>query len=361
MKNLITATLGTLVFAVTAMTPGTATAGPLKKDRVAAEARWLIHVDVEALLDSTVGGFLLEHAEQFNIDLDDFDDMKRELGVDPRTDLKSITLYGTGDVPGEDAIIVAVTNDRIDQAIEKLLDNDDVPIRRRALNGKPVYLIGGKGDRHYVSIQPLGAHRRIVVISDDKESFRNALDVIAGDSPAISMGRSNIPADDPQEGSLVFLSVGDIDAFGDDGPASQIIRMSDGFTADLAEVNGVLTGRASVNAESPETANDISQVLRGLVALGRLMVTQQPELAPLLELADSLNIRTRDSRISISIRYDAGELLEKAEQLMRQHGGAGHRHDHDDDWDDDWDDNDDDWFDDDDDRRHRTRHKRSRD
>lgn len=358
MKNLITATLGTLVFAVTAMTPGTATAGPLKKDRVAAEARWLIHVDVEALLDSTAGGFLLEHAEQFNIDLDDFDDMKRELGVDPRTDLKSITLYGTGDAPGEDAIIVAVTNDRIDQAIEKLLDNDDVPIRRRALNGKPVYLIGGKGDRHYVSIQPLGAHRRIVVISDDKESFRNALDVIAGDAPSVSMGRSNIPADDPQEGSLLFLSVGDIDAFGDDNPASQILRMSDGFTADIGEVDGVLKGRASLTAESPEIADNISSVLQGLVALGRLMATQQPEFAPLLEIVDSLSIRSKGSRISIRIRFDARDLLRKATQLMQDKGGA--RHGHDDDWDD-WDFDDDDWDDDDDDRRHHTHRKRSHD
>jgi len=355
MKNLLTTTLATLLLAsVTA-------AGPLEKARVAADATWLIHVDVERLLDSAVGRFLLEHAEELDIDLDEFDKIKREVGVDPRTDLKSVTLYGTGDEPGEDAIIVAVTTARVDEAIKRLLANDDLPIRRRKFNGKRVYVIGEKGRRHYLSIQRAGADRRIVVFSDDKRGFRNALDVLADVAPSISMGRSNIPADDPQEGSLVFLSVGDIDAFGDDGPASQIIRMSDGFTADLAEVNGVLTGRASVNAESPETANDISQVLRGLVALGRLMVTHQPELAPLLELADSLNIRTRDSRISISIRYDAGELLEKAEQLMRQHGGAGHRHDHDDDWDDDWDDNDDDWFDDDDDRRHRTRHKRSRD
>lgn len=355
MKNPITATLGSLVLAATAMIPATAIAGPLKKDRVAADARWLIHVDVEGLLDSTVGAFLLEHAEQFDIDLDDFDEMKRELGVDPRTDLKSVTLYGSGDEPGEDAIIVAVTNDRVDRALEKLLDNDDVPIRRRALNGKPVYVIGRKGDRHYLSIQPLGEHRRLVVISDDKEGFRNALDVIAGDSPAISMGRSHIPADDPQDGSLLFLSVGDIEAFDDYNPASQILRMSDGFTADIGEVDGVLTGRASVTAENPEIAGDISTVLNGLVAMGRLMAARQPELAPINELAESLTIRTRGSRISIRISYDARELLEKAARMMQGHG------DDDDGWDDDDDDDDDEWDEDDDDRRHRTHRKRSHD
>ena len=124
MKNLLIATLTTLVLTATA------TASPLKKDRVAADANWLIHVDVERLLNSTIGRFLLEHAEELDIDLDDLDKMKREVGVDPRTDLKGVTLYGTGDEPGEDAIIVAVTTDRVDEAIERLLDHDDVPICR---------------------------------------------------------------------------------------------------------------------------------------------------------------------------------------------------------------------------------------
>ena len=356
MKNIFIATLTTLLLA------SIATASPLKKDRVAADATWLIHVDVERLLDSTVGRFLLEHAEELDIDLDDLDRMKRDLGLDPRTDLRSVTLYGTGDEPGEDAIILAETNDRVDEAIERLLANDDLPIRRRKLNGKTVYVIGGEGRRHYLSIQRAGADRRLVVFSDNKSGFRNALDVLAGEAPSISMGRSNIPADDPQDGSLLFLSVGDIDAFGDDGPASQIIRMSDGFTADIGEVDGVLTGRASVTAESPEVADNISHVLQGLVALGRLMAAGQPDLAPLNELADSLSIRTKDSRISIRIRIDARELLEKAERLMEAHGGAGHRHGDDDDWDDDdWSDDDDDWDDDDRDRRHHKGYKRSRD
>jgi len=115
-----------------------------------------------------------------------------------------------------------------------------------------------------------------------------------------------------------------------------------------------------VTAESPETADSISQVLQGLVALGRLMAAQRPHLAPLNDLAESLTIRTRASRISIRISYDARELLQKAARMLQEHGGA--RHGRDDDWDD-WDFDDDDWDDDDDDddRRHRTHRKRSHD
>ena len=148
----------------------------------------------------------------------------------------------------------------------------------------------------------------------------NAIKVIAGRAPSLSMGRSEIPADDPQDGSLVFVAIGNIDVFGDDDPASQIIRMSDGFTADIAEIDGMITGLATVTAASPEVAENISQVVTGLVALGRLMVDQQDELGPLRELTDSVKVRTRDSRISLRIRYDAGKLLESVDRCGRDTG-----------------------------------------
>ncbi len=359
MNNTITATVATLLLATTP-----APAGSLKKDWVAADARWLIHVDVDGLLNSTVGRFILKHGEQLDLDLDDLDEFTRETGIDPRRDLMGVTVYGTGDEPGEDGVIIAVTNDRADVALERLLDHDKLRVRRRELGGRDVYLVGDKDDRHYLYIEHAGADRRIVVISDDRESFVNALKVIAGRAPSLSMGRSEIPADDPQKGSLVFAAIGNIDAFGDDDPASEILRMSDGITVDIGEIDGTITGLATLSAASPEVAENISQVLTGLIALGRLMATQQEELGPLRELADSVSVRTRDSRISLRIRYDARELMKSIEQMMDmdEHGATSRRHDDDDEddegWDDDWDDDEDSP---DDDRRHRKGRKRSRD
>ena len=343
MQCLITTTLATII-----VTSPVATAGPLNKDWVAADAQWVIHIDVAALLDSTIGRFLLEHGEQFGLDLDDLDDFKRETGLDPRTDLKSMTLYGTGDEPGEDGVIVAVTNDRVDEAIEALLDSDEFPIRKRKMRGRTIYVIGGGHDRHYLAIERSGRNRRIVVLSDDRHILSNALKVIGNDAPSLSMGKSQIPRDDPQEGSLVFVAIGDIEAFGDSGPASQIIRMSDGFTADIGEIDGVLLARATVSAGNPELAADITQVIQGMVALGRIMAAQQPELGPIRELADSLSIRIRDSRITLKIRYAARELMEHIAALIDED---------DEDDEDEWDDHEDG-----DDDRHRDRKKkRSRD
>ena len=85
------------------------------------------------------------------------------------------------------------------------------------------------------------------------------------------------------------------------------------------------------------------------------MAAQQPDLGPIAELADSLSIRTRGSRITLKIRYDAGELMEQVTALMEDDEDD---EDDEDEWDDDDEDEDDEW----DDRGRRDRRKkRSRD
>lgn len=329
-QRLLTATLAAAAAAVPA-----ATAGPLKKDWVAADAQWLIHVDVEGLVNSTIGRFLLDHADRFDIDLDELEEFKTETGFDPLTDLKSATLYGSGGEPGEDGVLVAVTSDRVDAALERLLDNDEVPIRKREMNGRVVYLIGGGDDRHYLTVEKTGRDRRIVVLGDRRRMLADALKVIAGDAPSLSMGKTRIPRDDPQNGSLIFVSIGDIEALGHSNPASEIIRMSDGLTADVGERDDALVARASVSAESPEIANDIAQVIQGMVALGRLMAAQNPDLGPVGELADSLSVRAKDARITLKITCETDKVIALLEHVGPEQG-HGHYDRHDDDrWSDD--------------------------
>jgi hypothetical protein len=62
---------------------------PLNPGWVAADARWMIHVDVESLKASTVGQFVLAHPEQF--DLEDLDDFEEEVGLSLLDDVMSIT------------------------------------------------------------------------------------------------------------------------------------------------------------------------------------------------------------------------------------------------------------------------------
>ena len=84
-----------LVVAARALVPA-AEIAPLERGWVSVEAEWMVHADVEAWNASTIGSFVMEHAEDFDIDLDELDDFQEATGLDPREDLFSVTVYGWG-------------------------------------------------------------------------------------------------------------------------------------------------------------------------------------------------------------------------------------------------------------------------
>lgn len=319
-----------------------AVAGRLKHDWVAADAKWLVHLDVEAFTASTFGTTLLESAEQLSIDLDDLDEIERELGLDLRTDLMSITAYGTTGDFEEDAVIIAVTNAKADEALARFKAHKDIKVREIRLDGHTVQVFSDGGEKHYLHLRETDdPDRRLLVICSDKHVLADALDVLDGDKPSLSRGRSPFVVSRPKRGSFVFVAARDVDDFPKIEPASEIIRLSDGFAVDIGEKGDTVYGQATVSAENEQTARDIADVVSGMVALGRLLGSQDPELKPLLALAGALDVTADGTRVSIRLQYDSQKLVEQLK-------AAAADDDDDSDEDSDEDSDDDEDFDDDD-------------
>ncbi|MHC4446368.1 MAG: hypothetical protein ACYSXF_00995 [Planctomycetota bacterium] len=299
-----------------------AAAGTLKHDWVAADAQWLIHVDVEAFTASTFGSTLLQHAEELHVDLGGLDEMKEEIGLDPRTDLMSVTAYGTtGDIE-EDAAIIAVTNAKADEALARFKAHEDTEVREIRLDGHTVHVFSDGDEQHYLHLRETDdPDRRLVVICGDKHVLADALDVLDGNKPSMSRGRSSFLVSRAKRGSFVFIAARDVDGFPEIEPASEIIRLADGFAVDIGEKEDVVYGQATVSAENEQTARDIADVVTGMIALGRLLGSQEPELEPLRELAQALAVTADGTRISIRLQYDSQQLVEELKAV------AEHEHD----------------------------------
>lgn len=311
---------------------GIAAAGPLDPDRVSADARWLLHVDVEALTGSTVGRFVLEHGEMLDIDLDELDDLKDELGFDPREDLLSLTLYGTGDDPEDDAVAVAVTTGAADEALRRLRDLEDVRVRKTEIGGEEAYSIRGDHDRLYVWLRDgRRSGERLVVLGRKRGAVARALDVMKGRSPSLSRDGGGLLDERPQRGSIAFVAAGDLAQLGRFEPASRILRMCDGVALDVGERGEQVFAAATLQADTPEVAGDIRDIVHGLLALGRLVATEQPDMEPLLELVRSLDVATDDRRVTVRLSHDVEEVIEQLRGAARDDEDA---HDDDDDDDD---------------------------
>ena len=313
--------------------------GPFDASRVAADAQWLVHLDVQAFKRSTIGEILLEGGDRFDFDLDELDEIKRELGIDPRQDVMSITAYGVSDDFEDGGVIIAVTNEKADEALARLTTHED-DIRTIELDGNTVHVLFDGNDRHYIHVRDADrGRRRLVVVSSDKRAMANALEVIDDRAASLSMGRSSFMGSGPGDDSILFAAAGDVGAFHDIEPASMILKLSDGFTVDIGEKDGDLVAAATVSATSDENAENISSVVEGIIALGLLASQHEPKMRPLKNLVRAIDISARGRRITVRFRYDTTRLIEHVEELDGNHHhrdyGRAHSHDHDDDDDDD--------------------------
>ncbi|MHC4767465.1 MAG: hypothetical protein ACYTEI_01985 [Planctomycetota bacterium] len=288
--------------------PGQIAVGrPLEPGWVAADAMWLIHLDVGAFKNSTIGRYVLEHPDQF--ELEDLDEFEQEVGLHPLTDFMSFTLYGFSDDPEADGVVVAVTTARADEALARLKAIEEIDSVEVNLEGYPVQVLSDQGERHYLHVRAADRRdQRIVVLAGSEDVLLRAIKVIDNRAPGLSAGRSSILDGGPDRGSIVFVACGDIEALGGVEPASEILRLSDGVTLDIGEAQGRAYGEATVSATSPESAASIAEVVQGMIALGRLIAAEEPEARPLADLAKAINVGVHDQKITIRISFDAEQL-----------------------------------------------------
>jgi hypothetical protein len=190
--------------------PGQIAVGrPLEPGWVAADAMWLIHLDVGAFKNSTIGRYVLEHPDQF--ELEDLDEFEQEVGLHPLTDFMSFTLYGFSDDPEADGVVVAVTTARADEALARLKAIEEIDSVEVNLEGYPVQVLSDQGERHYLHVRAADRRdQRIVVLAGSEDVLLRAIKVIDNRAPGLSAGRSSILDGGPDRGSIVFVACGDL-------------------------------------------------------------------------------------------------------------------------------------------------------
>lgn len=280
---------------------------PLQPGWVSGDALWLLHLDVAGLKGSTIGQYVLAHPEEF--DLSDLDEFEAEVGLSLVEDFMSITLYGFSDDPDTDGVIIAVTTDRADEALAGLRSNREVRITDLDRDGYTVHRLNADDEQFFLHLQPADRRdRRIVVMAHSEAALLDAVRVIDGRAPGLTVGRSAILNGGPGPGSIVFVGCSGGDLLGHE-PGSEILRLSDGITIDVGETDGVSYAEGRIFASSPENAADIADVLHGILAMGRLIAAQEPEAAPLADLAKAVKINIRERKINVRISYDTEQLL----------------------------------------------------
>ncbi|HEX5244094.1 MAG TPA: hypothetical protein VFW23_12590 [Tepidisphaeraceae bacterium] len=259
-------------------------AGPLNAHWVSADAKWLVHVDLDAGLRSKVGQAALDWALA-NPDLKEaFTRAQATLGMKLPSDIHDVTLYGRSF--GPDGVVIVHAELNRDKLMSLLQSTKN--LKSSDLRGRTIYTWEEESPKDQVDASHTSAGALIddssVVLGRDKESIVAALDVIDGKQPALDSG--SLLAQPAPPGTIGFIAAIDLESVANGPDRSPLFqKCREGLLA-VGEHNEQAFMHAEVTAQSAESAQQLVGVLRGLQALAQL---QNPQVGKDLALVRVTN------------------------------------------------------------------------
>ena len=285
-----------------------AVAGPVQRSQVAADAKWLLHLDADAFKRTALGG-------QFMTDVLDVKSAKAKedlkAGLDFELDwrqIHSITAYGNqhsthGDPKG---VLLIQTDMLVQPALERAIAKNIPHLRVERFEYSPGPLYQLNGDP-WVAFQPGG----LVVLSKARESVEKALAVFSGE-------RANLTSTTTFEGypaaPFSFFMLGVAEGLGQDvnlPPNAAVLKKAQGGRLVIGEKGDRVALSLDVKTASPDVAQQIQQVVQGLLALGALSADQKPDLAALVQGA---SVTRNGAMVSLGVELPVAKVLNKIKE-----------------------------------------------
>jgi hypothetical protein len=233
-------------------------AGPANAKHLPADAKWYLHLDVEAAKQTVLFDTVLSAVKaQFPVD-DVLAQLKAGIGVNPLTDISGITVYNNSFEKDVAAVVVYAKVDvgPLNNALAQNPDYKETPYGKHTLLGwtdqndaKPkTGCFYGDG---------------IILMADKVDTLKLAVDTLDGAKPAGSaLVKSTV-----EKG--VFLSAAADLAHANDPNVARLLSSAQPATAGFSENDGKLQITVNLTATGPEQAAQIKRMLDGVAAFGK--------------------------------------------------------------------------------------------
>jgi hypothetical protein len=276
MKKLLLLT-GTLVIAGFA-----ASASPLPAQQIAADAKWVVHLDVEQFLKGRIGTHLLHNIvekEAAGVTAQ----LKSEFGFDlDWKQIQAITAFGSGYQPDRDTtgVILVRTGLDLKSALEAAISKQ-IPgfnVQKTGDAARPLYSVN---EDAFASFETPG----VVLISKYKDAIDKARAVLQGSSPNLAGAKALSGYPETPSGFFLVAVADGFSQHAELPPTAAILKQAIGARVILGEVGDRLRLDLNIKTATADAARQIQQVTQGLLALATMNAGQNPDLKALTEAA----------------------------------------------------------------------------
>ncbi len=277
-----------------------ALAGSLSKSQVSANAKWVVHLDMERFVPSQTCRLLQQDkakGAEFQSLLTHYRNL---LGVDPLKDLIQVTLYGE-EVSGSRGVALISGSLNPKYTVQRLTGYPKY-------QSKPVGKLTLHTWRDSSGSRELNAcfySSRLLLIGSDERAVLGAVAILEGDQPSLG-SRKSPGLVFPAGGGGVFLTAVTKGYAGSpqDPLKALILRNTDTAVVQVAENKGLVDANMVLAAISPEAAFQIHQIMNGLMVSASL----SSDAGGLAKLAELSEVTRQDQNVRVALHCPARDV-----------------------------------------------------
>jgi len=297
--------------AVLAFSAAPLQSAPLDRSQIAADAKWLLHLDFEALRKSQLGARL----EQM-VMAEAGEDLKEDANLDLSAILKgtqSVMAYGTDYKSGKDGkgVLIWQGAKEIEQLVSGLLVQQAEATKAGQGNVKLVregaHPIHAFGEDMHVMAWPEGG----LILGRAVDQIDEAIKVLESKAPSLK-DKATFADYSPLPGGFFFLALADgFNQAADVPPQASVLKLTDGGRLALGEADGKLRLQLTLKAQTLEVTQQIQQVVQGLLAVATLTQSEAPEIQ---ELIRGTKVKVEDKRVILDLAIPVEAALKQIDE-----------------------------------------------
>jgi len=300
---------------------GLAQAGALVPAHVSADAKWVGHVNFEALRASELVQACMEKWLKKDECQAKIEEMSKKLGMNPMKDLLAATMYDTAYGSHKGVAIVYVKN--ADQKKLIGLLKEKCPDVQTAKHGERTLYTWTAKHRHHGEHKISGcfADAGTMVFSSDPHKVQAALEVIDGKKDGLC---SESPLTQGVSKATLFMaSAMDVDPDYQKETRCPVLKKCTAASVQWAERKGKLTGKYVLEANCEDTAQQIGTIVAGLKAMAALRFGSDETVSDLL---DGVKSKVKGTTFTLSVKVSTDDVLEAARKCMKRYKARWEHH-----------------------------------
>ena len=293
--------------AIAAMLSASSFAAPLDQAKVAADAKWVLHLDLEAFRQTKLGSHVVQNVLEPKLE-QSHDLKKLNLSIN-LGNISGITAYGSAFEKNGEGVLMLATTANVKKDLDTLVGmaalsaDENKGIAMVQDNPFPLYHLHNE-----IFIAPnVGG---TVLLAKSREQIDRARKVLAGGEKSLS---GSATFDDYPKAANTFFFLGMADGFNEAisiPPQAQVLRETKGGRLVIGEKDQNVFLNLVFKGKNNESSTKIQQVLQGIVAL--VSMSQQDKA--ITDLAASTKIGSEGQNVSVSLQFPTAKAIQKIDE-----------------------------------------------